>query len=149
MESDRVLSSIPQDTTRTETLGARRQPMAPTGSQTLAWQRELAQAQAEGFAGWFSPVDVPSRRSVVATAHDGTAATTATTTAGTRIDGVTSSNSSAVTAATGTSSHSLNKASGRGGSHAPYSAGFSAGTASSGYRASPLDTVVALHFAAK
>ncbi|WP_419688241.1 hypothetical protein ACN22W_30110 [Burkholderia theae] len=60
MENDRVLLSIPLGAAQAGSAGARRQTSAPTGDQALAWQRELAQAQAGGFASWFSPVVPPS-----------------------------------------------------------------------------------------
>lgn len=69
MESDRVLQPIPLNALQTGNTAARRQTTAPTGDQALAWQRELAQAQADGFA-WFSPVAAPARPPVAQPSRD-------------------------------------------------------------------------------
>ncbi|WP_152601694.1 hypothetical protein [Burkholderia paludis] len=69
MENDRVLLSLSLRIAQAANADARRQTDVPTGDQTLAWQRELAQAQADGFASWFSPVAASAHVPVAPLSH--------------------------------------------------------------------------------
>lgn len=137
METDRVQLPIAADATAREgAVGARRLAAAPTGSQTLAWQRELAQAQTGGFSGWFSPVDPPLRQPDGVPLRQASAATAAAGTNGARVprtdQDVVASSRPPLTRA------------GLGGSEGADTASFVQRTGSMAYGVTPLAAAVAL-----